>query len=133
MFLFIQLPQLGEVNWGNIDKTVLGFYAHLMYWCLSYIIVIYVLFKIRQKYIRIGMGTRYYSYLKVIFLVLTGIAIQLLILNLIPGKYDSTNGEYVMTLFHSRFGFLSLIGTNFISPIVEEFAFRGIFQERIKI
>ena len=59
--------------------------------------------------------------------------IQLVILNLIPGKYDSTNGEYVMTLFHSRFGFLSLIGTNFISPIVEEFAFRGIFQERLKI
>lgn len=121
------------MDWGSFDNARLGFYLHIVCWFLSYVIIIYVLYRLRQGYLCSRLVQSRYSCLKAACLVLVGIVVQIIILNVFPDKDSASYTNSVMAAFNSRFGLLSVMTATVLAPILEELTFRGIFQERLTV
>ncbi|MGQ7425472.1 lysostaphin resistance A-like protein, partial [Streptococcus suis] len=66
-------------------------------------------------------------------LVILGIIIKIVLLNVSLRLSGSTvDNSSMLELFQSKYGWMVLLSTNILSPIREEYLYRGIFQERIR-
>ncbi|MGQ7333070.1 lysostaphin resistance A-like protein [Streptococcus suis] len=131
--LVIQVPFIAEMSWGNMDDTLIGYLIHVICWILLTILVFWLLDTLRKKYRDYNLEVKNYSYIKLFGLVILGIVIKIVLLNIFIRLVGSTSdNSSMLELFQSKYGWMVLLSTNILSPIREEYLYRGIFQERIR-
>ncbi|HFU4465169.1 TPA: lysostaphin resistance A-like protein [Streptococcus suis] len=131
--LVIQVPFIAEMSWGNMDDTLIGYLIHVICWILLTILVFWLLDTLRKKYRDYNLEVKNYSYIKLFGLVILGIVIKIVLLNIFIRLVGSTSdNSSMLELFQSKYGWMALLSTNILSPIREEYLYRGIFQERIR-
>ncbi|HFI0040537.1 TPA: lysostaphin resistance A-like protein [Streptococcus suis] len=131
--LVIQVPFIAEMSWGNIDEHLLGYILHVFCWILLTILVFWLLDTLRKKYRDYNLEVKNYSYIKLFGLVILEIIIKIVLLNVSLRLSGSTvDNSSMLELFQSKYGWMALLSTNILSPIREEYLYRGIFQERIR-
>ncbi|HEM5103032.1 TPA: CPBP family intramembrane metalloprotease, partial [Streptococcus suis] len=131
--LVIQVPFIAEMSWGNMDDTLIGYLIHVICWILLTILVFWLLDTLRKKYRDYNLEVKNYSYIKLFGLVILGIIIKIVLLNVSLRLSGSTvDNSSMLELFQSKYGWMALLSTNTLSPIREEYLYRGIFQERIR-
>ncbi|HFI0150495.1 TPA: lysostaphin resistance A-like protein [Streptococcus suis] len=130
--LVIQVPFIAEMSWGNMDDTLIGYLIHVICWILLTILVFWLLDTLRKKYRDYNLEVKNYSYIKLFGLVILEIIIKIVLLNVSLRLSGSTvDNSSMLELFQSKYGWMALLSTNILSPIREEYLYRGIFQERI--
>ncbi|WP_104929404.1 type II CAAX endopeptidase family protein [Streptococcus suis] len=131
--LVIQVPFIAEMSWGNMDDTLIGYLIHVICWILLTILVFWLLDTLRKKYRDYNLEVKNYSYIKLFGLVILVIIIKIVLLNVSLRLSGSTvDNSSMLELFQSKYGWMVLLSTNILSPIREEYLYRGIFQERIR-
>ncbi|HEM3716448.1 TPA: CPBP family intramembrane metalloprotease [Streptococcus suis] len=131
--LVIQVPFIAEMSWGNMDDTLIGYLIHVICWILLTILVFWLLDTLRKKYRDYNLEVKNYSYIKLFGLVILEIIIKIVLLNIFIRLVGSTSdNSSMLELFQSKYGWMALLSTNILSPIREEYLYRGIFQERIR-
>ncbi|MGQ7657993.1 lysostaphin resistance A-like protein [Streptococcus suis] len=131
--LVIQVPFIAEMSWGNMDDTLIGYLIHVICWILLTILVFWLLDTLRKKYRDYNLEVKNYSYIKLFGLVILVIIIKIVLLNVSLRLSGSTvDNSSMLELFQSKYGWMALLSTNILSPIREEYLYRGIFQERIR-
>ncbi|MFH0396052.1 CPBP family intramembrane glutamic endopeptidase [Streptococcus sp. A34] len=131
--LVIQVPFIAEMSWGNMDDTLIGYLIHVICWILLTILVFWLLDTLRKKYRDYNLEVKNYSYIKLFGLVILEIIIKIVLLNVSLRLSGSTvDNSSMLELFQSKYGWMALLSTNILSPIREEYLYRGIFQERIR-
>ncbi|MGQ7358453.1 lysostaphin resistance A-like protein [Streptococcus suis] len=131
--LVIQVPFIAEMSWGNMDDTLIGYLIHVICWILLTILVFWLLDTLRKKYRDYNLEVKNYSYIKLFGLVILEIIIKIVLLNVSLRLSGSTvDNSSMLELFQSKYGWMALLSTNILSPIREEYLYRGIFQEKIR-
>ncbi|NQI72502.1 CPBP family intramembrane metalloprotease [Streptococcus suis] len=131
--LVIQVPFIAEMSLGNIDEHLLGYILHVFCWILLTLFVFGLLETLRKNCCDNSLEAKGYSYGKLFGLVILVIIIKIVLLNVSLRLSGSTvDNSSMLELFQSKYGWMVLLSTNILSPIREEYLYRGIFQERIR-
>ncbi|HFI0596334.1 TPA: lysostaphin resistance A-like protein [Streptococcus suis] len=131
--LVIQVPFIAEMGLGNIDEHLLGYILHVFCWILLTLFVFGLLETLRKNCCDNSLEAKGYSYGKLFGLVILVIIIKIVLLNVSLRLSGSTvDNSSMLELFQSKYGWMVLLSTNILSPIREEYLYRGIFQERIR-
>ncbi|HFU3805244.1 TPA: lysostaphin resistance A-like protein [Streptococcus suis] len=131
--LVIQVPFIAEMSWGNIDEHLRGYILHVFCWILLTLFVFGLLETLRKNCCDNSLEAKGYSYGKLFGLVILVIIIKIVLLNVSLRLSGSTvDNSSMLELFQSKYGWMVLLSTNILSPIREEYLYRGIFQERIR-
>ncbi|HFI0112694.1 TPA: lysostaphin resistance A-like protein [Streptococcus suis] len=116
-----------------MDDTLIGYLIHVICWILLTLFVFGLLETLRRNYRDDSLEVKGYSYGKLFGLVILGIIIKIVLLNIFIRLVGSTSdNSSMLELFQSKYGWMALLSTNILSPIREEYLYRGIFQERIR-
>ncbi|MFC6164006.1 CPBP family intramembrane glutamic endopeptidase [Lactiplantibacillus dongliensis] len=126
----MQLPTLAAGYWdwwGENDQNVNSFWHWLALVVLT-IVTFKVLWSVYQKNMTVVIQ---WPSIKGMLLAVSGIMLSILVMMLLAYLLTSgpeTESRELITLIKGRLGLVTLICTNVVSPIMEEFFFRGIVQ-----
>ncbi|WP_318766912.1 CPBP family intramembrane glutamic endopeptidase [Lactiplantibacillus carotarum] len=132
LFLFIQIPILadGYWDWWGESRANVNLPAH---WAAFLILTMFVsgivwwLYRVHFQRQPIFKGLRVKSVLRTL-LVATLIVIIQIALNFIFSAHTENETNEIVALINSPLGVMTLLGSNFVSPFLEEILFRGIIQ-----
>ncbi|GGE31398.1 CPBP family intramembrane glutamic endopeptidase [Streptococcus himalayensis] len=135
LVLLIQLPVLGEMDWGDLEPSKFSLLFHLLYWGVSLSLIFWGIYTLRKKALQtrheqVSTPNQKISYLKIIFLVFLAIVLEILLSNIFPREKNFSNAVKLHDIF-SNYGWMTLMTLNLLSPALEELVFRGIFQEKL--
>lgn len=132
LFLFIQVPILadGYWEWWGEDRTNVNLVAH---WATFLILTVFVsgivlwIYCVNFQRYPIFKGISVKTMLATLVIAALIVIIEI-VLNFVFSSHTESETNEILALINSPLGMITLIGSNFVSPFLEEVLFRGIFQ-----
>jgi len=137
LFLFIQVPILadGYWYWWGEDRTNVNLVAH---WLTFLILTAFVsgivlwIYHVNFQRYPFFKGISVKNVLATLAIAALLVIIQMVLSFVFSAHTESENNE-ILSLINSPLGMITLIGSNFVSPFLEEVLFRGILQNYLTI